>query len=193
LSFRPEKIFLGETISKTLNKAQATDILFKIGPCQYVHCEKEILYFTTATEIIEYIPTKKINGFYTSSYAIDIELNYYLFNESAICQNLQSDNPHMEYIKSSTKLCSYFNIAYFTINGQVFTHVEFVINPEEYYNYLKSLLNLQDGEPLDMSYKTVSNEVKKLTKEDFINLIETYGKIIKCKKIPDLKIYVTKA
>lgn len=192
MSFCPEKIFLGETTSKA-SKYKATSILFKVGSCQYIHCEKEILYFKTATEIIKYIPTNKINGFYVSSYAIDTEHNYYLFNDCAVCQNLQSDDPHTEYIQSNNKLCSYFNIAYFTINGQIHRLMGSVINPEGYYNYLKSLLNLQDGEPLDMSYKTVSNEIKKLTKEDFINLMETYCKIIQCKKIPDLKIYATTA
>ena len=186
-----KKIFIGKSLKNKMTiasdgygyKFNGNSILLKIDDCKYMFIGGEIFTFMTYDEITTYMSPVGNNDV-PYPYAIDKIGNYYLMIENVILKHSSKlekliseydNNPYSFYYNTYKikPLVKHFkNITEFYIDEDSYD-LNFAPNPEMNYNKLIPAF----GNCMYVAYlKGVKTE---LTKENYIKLINTFGKKMK--------------
>ncbi len=210
ITYTPQKIFIG--VDQTDNNNDGNSILLHIRNLEYVFIGTTIFIFTTEC-MINNFKSPIGNGDVPYPYAIDNDGNVYLFEESVILQNNDRLKAYIETMIINTDSRPYYdyyydhalitedtcyilpnqpkqvfeNIVKFFIGRKMYTFC-YDPNPKQNYEYYledfpKSIEKYGISVEYDSGIKT------RLSKNEYIDLIERFGRMVGFKELKTVMIH----
>jgi hypothetical protein len=201
LEANPEKIWVGESPQVQMTEFsgcfgpdfKGNSILLHISENRYVFIGQFIFMFQSLFPIVEYVSPVGNNDV-PYPFAVDSQDNHYLMIEKSIFKDKtgkKHKDPYQYYYYSSlitpdrgmipTKqpiISEFQGIIEWWMGEQRWT-MKYVPNPAQEYDRLMGPKFLgEDQEPKMYVKKVYQEKLVEITKEDYINLIETFGQIM---------------
>lgn len=194
-TFEPERVFIGRSPFNEMTEFSGgygpdfdgNSILLKVGDNRYIFIGKSIIEFDTLAEITEFVSPVGNNDV-PYPFAIDSHGNYYLMIEDVIIKEApEGIDPYQLYynrnlitadigrVPPQQPVLENFGITEF-YNGDDQYTLRYTPFPTEYYDRIVPEL----GREL---YLVKGGEKKLLTKNDYVKLIEDFGKILKAQPL----------
>jgi len=207
LDFNASKIFIGKSPLNKMSgfsgghgkRFDGNSILLHMQENEYVFIGHEIYKFTAFSEIVKYVSPVG-NSDVPYPYAIDVDNNYYLMIEDVVVtvpEEYKHDpydyyyeaslmTPDMGRIPPEEPLFPDFHGVFeFYIGDEQYT-MRYHPHPSKDYDRLAKWDDFGDGLSIDL----INGSKKKLSRDEYIQLVKAFGKMANFKAIKNKKILV---
>lgn len=197
-TFKPKKVFVGKSPKNKMTEFSGghgpafdgNSILVELGKNEYVFIGQNIFKFESYAPITKYVSPVG-NSDVPYPFAVDQDGTYYLMIEDVVLKvpSKYANDPYEFYYDAHnitpkpTELDNFQNIKEFRIGGERYT-LTYKPNPAADYDRIAKWKDFKDG----MSLILTNGKKVKITKKEYIKIINDYGKKMGFKPFKGRKI-----